>query len=315
MRARHQIESFDAVIVALYDRAYETQSARVICSPGAAEWKPGASVRLQSDGQSNNLRFMNSSLDGSAPQEFKARRSDGLSPLWVISLFLSLSETVLGIGVLKTEGEIQAALTVFVISFPVLVAVAFFIVLWNRPQVFYRPSDFGNLDPSSFTRGMTPRSDQPEMIEIISRELESKVVSEEVASRALQLGHSADSSALLDELRRAVSDAMKAIKTEAFVRVDAHSVTGQKNAIWEIPYDGHVSVAAFLDDVWFRLREHLPIPPFSYGKDWVLKDSSTENSFERLGVLWARERGLAQDRRLLTEVGIHPGMILEVDLR
>jgi hypothetical protein len=38
----------------------------------------------------------------------------------------------------------------FVIAFPVLVASAFFLILWYRPHHFYAPRDFGNLSPKEF---------------------------------------------------------------------------------------------------------------------------------------------------------------------
>jgi len=41
------------------------------------------------------------------------------------------------------SGGIQIALTVFVLSFPVLIAVSFFSILWYKPYVFYSPSEFG----------------------------------------------------------------------------------------------------------------------------------------------------------------------------
>lgn len=66
-----------------------------------------------------------------------------LTPLWVISLFLSLTEIVTGIAVTQATGGVQVALTVFVIVFPLFVAGAFFAVLWNRPYVFYPPTEFG----------------------------------------------------------------------------------------------------------------------------------------------------------------------------
>jgi hypothetical protein len=75
--------------------------------------------------------------------EHKLSQGRSLTPLWVISLFLSLTETVVGIGVIQTVGAIQIALTAFVIIFPLLIAVGFFLILWNRPYVFYSPSEYG----------------------------------------------------------------------------------------------------------------------------------------------------------------------------
>jgi len=66
-----------------------------------------------------------------------------MTPLWVISLFLSLTEAVAGLLLSNADARIQAALTAFVIVFPLLVAGAFFAILWNRPYVLYPPTEFG----------------------------------------------------------------------------------------------------------------------------------------------------------------------------
>jgi hypothetical protein len=73
-----------------------------------------------------------------------------LSPLWVISLFVTFTETVLGYAVTKTDDGVQFALTTFVIGFALLVATAFFAVLWFRPVHFYAPTDFGDMAPKDF---------------------------------------------------------------------------------------------------------------------------------------------------------------------
>lgn len=74
-------------------------------------------------------------------EEIRAPRS--LTPLWVISLFVSLSEATLGAAVTQTAGLIQVTLTIFVVLFPVLIAAGFFAVLWRKPYAFYPPSEYG----------------------------------------------------------------------------------------------------------------------------------------------------------------------------
>jgi len=73
-----------------------------------------------------------------------------LTPLWVISLFLSLTEMTLGVVATKTLGSVQIALTCFVIGFPILVAIAFFSVLWCKPYAFYPPSAYGQTKIKDF---------------------------------------------------------------------------------------------------------------------------------------------------------------------
>lgn len=66
-----------------------------------------------------------------------------ITPLWIVALFVSLTELVLGAAVTQTTGGIQVALTVFVIVFPTLIAGTFFLTLWHKPYVFYPPTEFG----------------------------------------------------------------------------------------------------------------------------------------------------------------------------
>lgn len=73
-----------------------------------------------------------------------AKLRPAMTPLWVISLFVSLTEVVAGLAVGQATGLPQAALVAFVIAFPLLVAAAFFAVLWRKPYVFYPPSEFGS---------------------------------------------------------------------------------------------------------------------------------------------------------------------------
>jgi hypothetical protein len=73
-----------------------------------------------------------------------------VTPLWIVAAFVTLTEAVLGYAVTKVTGGVQIALTSFVILFGLGVAGAFFAILWNRPYVFYPPSEYGSADPSIF---------------------------------------------------------------------------------------------------------------------------------------------------------------------
>jgi hypothetical protein len=66
-----------------------------------------------------------------------------MTPLWVISLFVSLCDIVAGLAITQARGSVQIALTVFIMAFPVLVASAFFAILWKKPYVLYPPTEFG----------------------------------------------------------------------------------------------------------------------------------------------------------------------------
>ena len=77
-----------------------------------------------------------------------------MTPLWVISLFLSLTEVVAGVAVTQTTGNIQVTLVWFVIIFAVLVAGMFFVLLWFRPWTFYPPSEYANVDVQQYVEAL-----------------------------------------------------------------------------------------------------------------------------------------------------------------
>lgn len=77
-----------------------------------------------------------------------------ITPLWIVAAFVTLTETVLGYALTKVDGNVRVSLTVFVMAFAPLVAAAFFVILWNRPYVFYPPSEYGNIDPKAFVAAL-----------------------------------------------------------------------------------------------------------------------------------------------------------------
>jgi biotin operon repressor len=79
-----------------------------------------------------------------------------VTPLWIVAAFVTLTEAVLGYAVTQVEdcSGIQIALTSFVIAFGMLVATAFFLILWDRPYVFYPPSEYRDSDPRRFVDAM-----------------------------------------------------------------------------------------------------------------------------------------------------------------
>ena len=76
----------------------------------------------------------------------EAKRKGSITPLWIISLFLTFTEIILGVGVVQTTGGIQIALVSFVISFPILISTTFFLLLWFKPYVLYSPFEFGSAE-------------------------------------------------------------------------------------------------------------------------------------------------------------------------
>lgn len=94
-----------------------------------------------------------------------------ITPLWIIASFVSFTEVVLGVAVMQVDGGVQVALTAFVIIFPLLVASAFFLVLWFKTGVFYPPSEYGDMDPAKYVSAMRGNGESmiQETIETVKR--------------------------------------------------------------------------------------------------------------------------------------------------
>jgi hypothetical protein len=84
----------------------------------------------------------------------KTRVSTATTPLWVISLFVTLTEVMTGVAATQTSGGVQVALTAFVITFPLLIASAFFWFLWSRPHHLYSPSEYQGTEIRTYVDAM-----------------------------------------------------------------------------------------------------------------------------------------------------------------
>jgi hypothetical protein len=105
-----------------------------------------------------------------------ATKSGRLTPLWIVSLFVTLTETVLGVAATQTEGGVQIALTVFVLGFPVLVAAAFFLILWHKSWAFYSPGEYGNVDPARYVEALTQAQKRMERVTTQTADLKGTIV-------------------------------------------------------------------------------------------------------------------------------------------
>ena len=123
-----------------------------------------------------------------------------MTPLWVISLFVSLTEAVTGIAVTQATGGIQIALTTFVIAFPVLVASAFFAILWNRPYVLYPPTEFATgVDVTKYVGAMKSK------VEVVEADFQAEIAN----LRGIVDLESGSNQQRLDEMEKLLSDISK----------------------------------------------------------------------------------------------------------
>jgi hypothetical protein len=250
----------------------------------------------------------------------RALPTKGITPLWIIALFVSLTETVLGVAVFQTQGVVQATLTAFVICFPLMIAGIFFFILWHRPYVLYPPTDFrsGSADVLSYVNAMRAQSEtQPDLLQSISETIRSTIVSEDVLSSlstSLLRDPHAEISQVLDA---AASKAAHAIGEENFVTVDTRPLVGADGRVWPVALVNFGSLLDLLDHIWFEIGDY--VPAYTYGFKWVLEDALNhkvlfpEAGLATGGLGYTSEAFILAAQYLpLEKAGIHPGMSLLV---
>lgn len=221
-----------------------------------------------------------------------------LNPLWIISLFLGVSETTVGIAATQINGWIQGLLAVYATLFPLLVSGAFFAIVWKKPEVLYAPGDFPEHVPvPEFVHGMhRGAAGDLDLISSVLRDtLESvlpAVLTPEISEGDVET-----------VVNKAVSTAQTDLESRA-IRIDLRLIASDLGQIeWLI--NSSTTVSEMLDSLWSELRDHFP--PFTYNAKWVLVDRQSLESFDEMGNRWAEAHGLSRDGRLLSDVGINPG--------
>lgn len=218
-----------------------------------------------------------------------------LNPLWIIALFLGLSETTVGIAAAQSNGWVQGLLAVFAVVFPVLVSTVFFVILWQRPEVLYAPGDFPeHVSIGTYVDGMRRRTTPgPDTIQAVVTDMLRTVLPPALDSTS-------DPSNVLDE---ALDNATRVL-AERTLTVNVSAITNIPGDLFECTVFSTQTVSGFLDSLWTYLREF--VPPFRYGRDWVLLNDESNKPLRDLGSLWAARNHTEADHRLLSGVGITP---------
>lgn len=221
-----------------------------------------------------------------------------LNPLWIISLFLGVSETTVGVAATQVSGWIQGLLAVSATLFPLLVSGAFFAIVWKKPEVLYAPGDFPEHVPvPEFVHGMhRGAAGNLDLISSVLRDtLESvlpAVLTPEIPEGEVE-----------SVVSKAVSTAQTDLESRA-IRIDLRLISSDLCQIeWLI--DSATTVSEMLDALWAEIRDHFP--PFTYSARWVLVDRRSLKAFDEMGTKWAEAHGRRRDDRLLSDVGINLG--------
>ncbi|MER6735713.1 hypothetical protein [Streptomyces puniciscabiei] len=229
-----------------------------------------------------------------------------LNPLWIISLFLGLSETTVGIAAALSNGWVQGALAAFAVTFPVLVSGAFFSILWKKPEVLYAPGDFPEHVPvSAYVDGMRHGSvANAELLKAVVRDTLEDVI-------PTTLSQTVTPQQVAQLVDQAVASAHEGIANR-MLSVDLSAVHPDfRDFKTQFPLAEGATVSDFLDRLWAIMRDH--VRPYTYGTHWVLIDRRSNHIFRDIGSTWAQDHfGQPDDDRPLKDIGFRVDMDLAV---
>ncbi|WP_143264109.1 hypothetical protein [Amycolatopsis kentuckyensis] len=237
-------------------------------------------------------------MSGQQPPLTEAPKVAG--PLWVISLFLGLSEIAVTVATTQASGWIQAMLAIFSVVFPAAVATVFFLILWHDNKVLYAPREFGaNTSVAEYAEAMTRNS---------RRSIDAL---ESVLAESLEaVNGKLDALGATPTQRDEIVASVRSVARLSVVTIDLAAFDTRP---LEVLVNDHTSVKELLNAVFFAVSPR--VRPYTYGKDWILRDGPTGRLLKDIGTAWAKSHLKAHDdERPLSEIGISGGDVLTAAL-
>lgn len=173
----------------------------------------------------------------------------------------------IGVAAIQVTGWVQGLFAIFAVAFPILVLAAFFTVLWRRPETLYPPGEYTKeTSVGDFAQAMhrvTVR--QEETLESTVRDVAEQVARSERADNG-----TGNQSKIVET---AVREAKQRYRSQ-LLEVDLSSVDQElgKNP-FTTSITSKTTVTDVLDLIYFAISDY--VPPYAYGHDWVLIDTST----------------------------------------
>lgn len=217
------------------------------------------------------------------------------SPLALMAVFLGLTDLFACAAATQTIGWIQGMFAIFCVVLPVAVGVAFFVLLWTRPNLLYGPGDFADgahLDMYMRLLGMHNRalSTQAEGYET---GIEEAVTTAEAAGKRADVGQFVE---------HVVSTADRVANARS-ITID---VSGFQPEVPPVRFFANEAseVSELLDFVYFSLAP--AVRPWTYAEQWLLRKADG-TTLTNLGSSWARGERHRRDDRALDTLGLVPG--------
>jgi hypothetical protein len=220
-----------------------------------------------------------------------SRAPTSASPLWIIALFIALSEATAGIAAIITNGPTRLIFACFAVTFPSVVFAVFVWLLVRHAPNLYAPGQYSrDITPEVYRTGISRtesiflgRAVAKSVVPLLGGDSETPV-------------READIEQVARRFEEAIAESSVSISLE-----DMKRGAGQVH----IPVDDGTSIQSLLDQIFFELDS--TVQPGTYGRAWVLVDEKGEQLSE-MGMSWARKRlGQERDPRTIAAVGILPG--------
>jgi len=216
------------------------------------------------------------------------------SPLWIIALFIALSEATAGVAAITTNGSTRLIFACFAVSFPVAVFVVFVWLLIRHAPNLYAPGQYSSdITPEIYRTGIGVGISQAQSLFF------ARAVAETVVPPPGEHSGGEDRDAVVAQ----VAQRFEAAVAESSVTVSLARLKPGAERL-QIPVTEGTRVDSLLDAIYFALEP--AVKPFTYEQTWVLIDErGTE--YSDMGTEWARRRNLPRDSRPIADVGIVPG--------
>jgi hypothetical protein len=218
-----------------------------------------------------------------------SRAPASASPLWIIALFIALSEATAGAAAITTNGVTRLIFACFAVLFPSAVFAVFVWMLVKHAPNLYAPAQYSSeITPEIYRSGIG-----------LSRS-ESVFLGRVVAEATVPPGANGEDR---DDMVRQVAQRFEAAVKESSVTVSLGNLKPRADLL-QIPVAENMEIDHFLNSIYFALSP--AVEPFTYGRAWILVDEHGRE-YTDMGTIWANSRNLPSDLRPITEVGIEPG--------
>ncbi|BEP13995.1 hypothetical protein acdb102_23060 [Acidothermaceae bacterium B102] len=236
------------------------------------------------------------------------------SPLWIIALFIALSEATAGVASVTTNGVTQLIFAIFAVAFPSIVFLMFVRLLIKHTPKLYAPGQYtGTLTPQVFADGVNGRETLSPDLSLLLGSATLNLVEAAVSRRGAKfeveindevgIVDSVDATVRQPELtedeeRSRLLDVWLKTVNEGTIFVDLSDF--KFNLMELVPMTDATTVRELID----RIGGIIGLAdPMAYGAVWVFENRDGY-IYSEMGPRWAVGNGQADDMRALSAVNI-----------